>query len=95
MPLQYTTTAKQLCAAAKSGCQVGGSPDSFADVLQADGRPGRVVSADEAEGYQQVHFSSKEFLGQTALTATGTRWLCGLSSSWDTDTLECKRWHVW
>ena len=59
-----TTIAKQSCAAANSGCHVVGSPDSFADVLRADGRPGRVISADESKGYQEVHFVSNEHVLQ-------------------------------
>ena len=57
-----TANAKNLCAAPKFGCQVVGSLDSFADVPQADGRPGRVISANEAKAYHKVHSAVNEHL---------------------------------
>lgn len=64
MPLQFDCKRKEVmcCSTAKFGCQVVGSLDSFADVLQADGRPGRVVSADEAKVYHKVHSAVNEHL---------------------------------
>ena len=46
--------------AAKSGCRVRGLPDWFADVLNPDNTPGRVIDTGEGKAFHQQHFTTGE-----------------------------------
>ena len=41
-----------------------GQPDWFADEIDLNGQPGRVVSVDEGKGYQEICFGIDEHLHQ-------------------------------